>query len=163
LLKISYLTMPSIPTRHPTTDGHIVEEPVGFDAFGALDTFSGDVKTLAGANKDALDKQFYHLVMGDPNAAALADTTKVQAYEPLQMDLLKLPKKNDVALGPAAACAMTCKEQAKLRETECDKLRARVIQALKDGHCPSKITGIRKMPCGGGTKKAPKKSAKSKK
>ena len=160
--------MPAVPTRHPAAPPHEAEGDVTFDAYGNLDTFSGTVATLGGANKNAIEDQFYHLIMANPNkpqTAAQATANSIAAYEPLQADYLTLPKKDDVSMGPAAACAMTCKEQAKLRETECDKLRARILQALKDGHCPSKITGIRKTPCGGGRKAAPKKkkSTKSKK
>ena len=161
--------MPAINSRHPeqddNPDGHHLEwDNATFDVYGNVETFTGAAGTLGSANAKAIEDQFYHLVMADPNEPLAADGT-IPVYEPLQMDELQLPKKGEVSIGPAAACAMTCKEQAKLRETECDKLRARILQALKDGHCPSKITGIRKTPCGGGRKAAPKKkkSTKSKK
>jgi hypothetical protein len=158
--------MPTANTRHPLLPAHTeVGATTPLDLYGNPNTL--DNPTL---NLNAVGNNFWHLVIADPNQPVAAATATAPygagvTYEPLQADLLKLPVKHDVVVGPAAACAATCKEQAKLRETECDKLRARVIQALKEGHCPSKITGIRKLPCGVGTKKnAPKKkSAKSKK
>jgi hypothetical protein len=161
--------MPAINSRHKDqTDNpdpsHEEWDDTTLDYYGHPNTLTGTAGTIGAANAKAVEENFWHLNFIDPNEPVAADGT-VPVYEPLQMDELQLPQKVDVALGPAAACAATCKEQAKLRETECDKLRARVILALKEGHCPSKITGIRKMPCGGGTKKkAPKRKAtKSKK
>lgn len=68
-------------------------------------------------------------------------------YLPISDSEIRLPKEEKVAMGPGVACVSSCKERAKLHEKECDKLRARILQALKDGHCPSKISGVKKSPC----------------
>lgn len=104
-------------------------------------------------NKTAVEDNFYHLVVAEPDKTAVTKDDKlvIPAYEPLDLNQLKLPLKDDTPLGPAAACAANCQANYNLRQTQCDILRERVAQALRDGHCPSLIKAVAEFnPCGGG-------------
>jgi hypothetical protein len=136
---------------HPQV-GHKVATPAIDKIVNAIVDEYGNVGNEY--NASAIKDNFWHLVVAEPDKTpeTKGGVTTIPAYEPLDSGLLRLPQKDVTPLGPAAACATNCQAQHQLRQTQCDILRERVAQALRDGHCPSLIKAVSEFnPCGGVT------------